>query len=118
MIPTTATRAMIPLTSLRSSTTLSNTLLAFEPPLTIPNPPVNIVNQFSSETLQKIRLSCHEVEAIIVLLHLSLSSHYFSSHSSDIAHPSFLTLIHCYPFSLFLILLYPFSFLLLDSRHS
>ena len=29
--------------------------------------PVNIVNQFSSETLQKIRLSCHEVEATIVL---------------------------------------------------
>ena len=29
--------------------------------------PVNIVNQFSSETLQKICLSCHEVEATIVL---------------------------------------------------
>ena len=31
-----------------------------------PNP-VNIVNKFSSETLQKIRLSCHEVEATMVL---------------------------------------------------
>ena len=34
---------------------------------TISNSPVNIVNQFFSETLQKICLSCHEVEAIIVL---------------------------------------------------
>ena len=33
----------------------------------IKHDPVNIVNQFSSETLQKIRLSCHEVEATIVL---------------------------------------------------
>ena len=29
--------------------------------------PVNIVNQFSSETLQKICLSCHEVVTIIAL---------------------------------------------------
>ena len=47
----------------------------------LPHNPVNIVNQFSSETLQEICLSCHEVEATIVFRKHYESVHLFETNS-------------------------------------